>query len=153
MTESYFKFTKERFNNITAADFLLNLCNYSGIPRNYKKREKVSILAYPDVLAMRNSEYEDRLTLLSLRMEAVEGDLSALKSVNQQLRAENASLRAQNAELEAQLAEMAAKLKAYEVVKDSRNSNKPPSQDMIKQTESRRKRSKKSTGGQPGHKG
>jgi transposase len=114
-----------------------------------------------------HSELVDQVTLLSLRMEEVEqghrllkAEVLSVKDENARLRKENAdlqsanqSLSSRNAELEAQLAEFRQKLAAYEVAKDSRNSNKPPSQDVVKQTESRRKKSGKSSGGQRGHKG
>lgn len=76
-----------------------------------------------------------------------------LQSENSKLASRNALLEARNVELESQLAEMAQKLSAHEVVKDSSNSSKPPSQDIVKQTKSRRTRSGKAPGGQPGHRG
>lgn len=90
--------------------------------------------------------------LLSKNRE-LEGLNAGLASRNAELESSHIALSSRNAELESRLAELEEKLSAYEVVKDSSNSSKPPSQDLVKRTQSRRKASGKKSGGQPGHQG
>jgi len=73
-----------------------------------------------------------------------------------QLEQENAELRAQLAEAYQQITQLAEQLQRVEgqLVKDSHNSNKPPSSDGLRRkSRSQRQRSQKRTGGQSGHVG
>jgi len=55
--------------------------------------------------------------------------------------------------LQAEIKTLKEKLSHYEHPKNSTNSSIPPSQDLLKQTKSLRKKSAKTVGGQKGHKG
>ena len=69
-------------------------------------------------------------------------EAAALRRENQELRALVKSLQARNAQLESQLAK---------ATKNSGNSSKPPSSDIVKPPKPGRSKSRRSIGGQPGH--
>ena len=73
-------------------------------------------------------------------------DLTKLLKALDDLKSENAILRQRIEELELTLSK-------YENPKNSHNSSIAPSQDPFRKTKSLRSRSKKSIGGQKGHKG
>ncbi|MEZ4850072.1 MAG: hypothetical protein R3B93_15935 [Bacteroidia bacterium] len=54
-----------------------------------------------------------------------------MRKENSELSSANQSLASRNWELEAELAELRQKLAAYEVIKDSSNSSKPPSPGRV----------------------
>lgn len=70
-----------------------------------------------------------------------------------QLENENATLKAKVAQLEQDIARLLQKVEASKVRKDSKNSNLPPSQDIVKKNQSLRPKSGRKPGGQAGHKG
>ena len=72
----------------------------------------------------------------------LEQEAAALRLENQELRALVKSLQARNAQLESQLAK---------ATKNSGNSAKPPSSDIVKPPKPGRSKSRRSIGGQPGH--
>ena len=73
---------------------------------------------------------------------SLEQEAAALCRENQELRALVKSLQARNAQLESQLAK---------ATKNSGNSSKPPSSDIVKPPKPGRSKSRRSIGGQPGH--
>jgi transposase len=82
--------------------------------------------------------------------------IAQLESENAALRGENAALREERAILVQQLEHLLARLEEVEglLAKDSHNSSKPPSSDgPARKRGSRRAKSGKQTGGQPGHAG
>jgi uncharacterized coiled-coil protein SlyX len=82
--------------------------------------------------------------------------IAQLESENAALRGENAALREERAILVQQLEHLLARLEEVEgrLTKDSHKSSKPPSSDgPARKRGSRRAKSGKQTGGQPGHAG
>jgi transposase len=73
---------------------------------------------------------------------SLEQEAAALRRENQELRALVKRLQARNAQLESQLAK---------ATKNSGNSSKPPSSDIVKPPKPGRSKSRRSIGGQPGH--
>lgn len=75
---------------------------------------------------------------------------------NQALKVENAQLKSRVATLETQVAQLLARVVMLEAElakarKDSSNSSKPPSSDIVKPPKPKRKKGKRRIGGQPGH--
>jgi transposase len=85
------------------------------------------------------------------RQPTVAQENARLRAENARLRADNAQLLGRVAELEAQNAGLVAQLSAAR--KDSHNSSKPPSSDVVKPPRGQRPRgrSKRKIGGQKGH--
>ncbi|NLW50699.1 MAG: hypothetical protein GXY85_07615 [Candidatus Brocadiaceae bacterium] len=80
---------------------------------------------------------------LEARIEVLEASLLKLEARLEEMEAHNVQLEARNAELEREVARLR---------KDSSNSHKPPSSDIVKPPAATRRRGKKRhIGGQPGH--
>ena len=75
-------------------------------------------------------------------------DIPALLAVINDLKHLVAELRAENAQLKAQIAELTSQLN-----QNSRNSSRPPSMDGFRRPQTPRKKGKRPSGGQKGHKG
>lgn len=92
-------------------------------------------------------DYSLQIAALLKRIAALEQEVVQLRCENAALREENAQLKERNADLESKLAK---------ALKNSSNSSKPPSSDIIKppkpgEGSGARKGSRRKIGGQPGH--
>lgn len=92
--------------------------------------------------------------VLNLEFAALFRRVAALERETVQLREENTRLKLENAQLKEKIAEL--ELKLAKALKNSSNSSKPPSSDIVKppkpgQGSGSRKGSKRKIGGQPGH--
>ena len=89
-------------------------------------------------------------TALMARVDALEREVARLQAENVALRAENELLRAENEALKAEVNRLTLELAAAR--KNSRNSSKPPSSDIVKPKPPLPEgQTKRRIGGQPGH--
>ena len=97
------------------------------------------------------AELQAQLVRRDKRIAVLEKQLAELVGQNQILIEQNAKLTEQNAELTQQIAKLEQQVAV--LCKNSCNSSKPPSSDIVKPPEQKKSKGPRRQGGQPGHRG